>query len=73
MSKTFIATVHVLVEAESEAQACDIIHAVMDDGEFHDAFTDWGYKAGPTEIEFPEGHEYQEGDFMNRFLPAAHR
>lgn len=85
---TFIATVHLMVEADSEAGACDCISESL--RSMPDSFPDWGYAtlrepipsaingtgttthAGPVEIEFPEGHDYEEGDFYD-FVPASHR
>jgi hypothetical protein len=63
--KAFIATVHLLIEANSEAEACDIVSALLSENGTHNKDTgliDWSYIAhksdfaSPVETIVPDGY-----------------
>lgn len=76
----FIATLHALVEADSEAAACDTIAESLRELCYDGTMIDWGYAkmkqpasdtvCGPVETALPEG--YEEGDLYEH-LPETHR
>ena len=59
MSKYWKATIHVLVEADSEGEACDAMSEGMR------WLVDWGYNECKPPVKFPCQGDYKEGDFIN--------
>lgn len=61
-----VATLQVLVDAEDDPAACDILSSLLSDSEF---ITDWAYVKiggqylGPTEF-LIDPDTYEEGDFL---------
>lgn len=67
VSKNYLATVHILVEAADDTKASDFLHALL---EAQDGIVDWGYVSGPTKVHLPlSGKDaYNEGD-LYRLVP----
>ena len=59
MSKYWKATIHVLVEADSEGEACDAMSEGMR------WLVDWGYNECKPPVKFPCQGDYEEGDLIN--------
>ena len=66
--KAYVATVQLLIIAESDAQAMDAISGILSDYEMEGTLKDWAYLSvggqllSPTERYIEEN--YEEGDFL---------
>ena len=69
MAKAYVATVQLLIVAESDAQAMDAVSGILSDYEIEGALKDWAYLRlggqilSPTERYIDED-DYEEGDFL---------
>ena len=65
MSKYWKATIHVLVEADSEGEACDAVAEGMQMSAY--CWVDWEYdKCQPPVPFLYKGDTYAEGDFLRQ-------
>lgn len=76
MKRFFIATVHIMVEADNESEASDAISECLTGNlQFSGAIKDWGYRnmsASTSLVDIGEINpdNYQEGDLYNHLKPT---
>lgn len=80
MAKAFFATTHLLICADSEAEACDVVSALLTENGTHaepPALIDWSYAvgaddryAGPRERDIPDDYDRDEFPLHTLAAPA---
>ena len=68
---TYVATVHLLIDAATEAEACDTVSSLLTEGGLYEDgshLIDWSYAkagdqyTGPRPVQIPSGYDRDEAD-----------